>query len=212
MVMNIDLKELERKAFRDSMQDGLMEIMIGIILLGMAAASVSLVFVVGYILPLLFMGPITEAVRKRYTYPRLGYVKLHTDSARKTLPGIFLYQFIVFAVMAVALFIIFGDVTNPQLWFKWSPLWFAMMLVGAFLYSAGKSGSRSPYVYAFVSVISAFVFCIVDFKDLKFPYLFGELGTGLVVYFIFMGGVLAIIGLILFVHFLRKYPLPPEGA
>ena len=204
------LKDIEQKAFRDSMQDGLMEAMIGIVLLGMAAASVSLVFIAAYIMPLIFWGPISEAVRKRYTYPRIGYVKLRTDPARKVLPGVFLYQLAIFGILGVALFIIFGDVANAEHWHRSMPLVFSLMLVGACLYTADKSGSKCPYLYASVSVVSGCIFSVLEFKDLEFPFLFGELGTGLVLYFIFMGSIMVSTGIGLFVYFLHRHPQAPD--
>ena len=206
------LAEIERKAFRESLQDGLMEAMIGIILIGMAAASGHIVFVAVYLIPLLFWRPISEAIRRRYTYPRIGYYRLRSDPAKKVLPGVFLYQILVFILIGITLFVIFGDITDPGLWFRAMPLIFALMLVGAFLHTAGKTGSRRPYLYSMISLVIASVLSTMEFEGLNFPYLFGEFGAGLVLFFIFMGSLLLIIGALQFFSFLRSHPMAPDSA
>ncbi|NOQ34218.1 MAG: hypothetical protein GQ567_08530, partial [Methanosarcinales archaeon] len=71
MTQEINLKELEKKAYRDSQQDGLMEVMMGLILMTFGGFFYSTVFVF-YILLIVFSGKIVEFVRRRYTYPRIG--------------------------------------------------------------------------------------------------------------------------------------------
>jgi len=214
-----DFIDIEHRTFRESLQDGLMEIMIGIILMGMAGASLYLPLVALYLVPLLFWMPISEAIRKRYTYPRIGYFKLKKDPARRVLPGVFLYQALVFASVGLSLFILFGNSTDPKLWFRAMPLIFGMMLVGAFLHTAGKTGSRRPYIYASFSMIVASIFSIIEFEGLEFPYLFGEFGAGLVLYLSIMGSLLTIIGIYQFFSFVLRHPvatdsdlLVPEGC
>ena len=210
MPVQDNLVEIERKAFRESLQDGLMEILLGTILVGMAAASINILLVVIYLVPLIFWKPISEVARRRFTYRRIGYFSLRQDPARKVLPGVFLYQALVFVAIGIALLVIFGDFTDPGLWFRAMPVIFALMLVGAFLYTAGKTGSRRPYIYASVSIMAGSAFSILEFGGLDFRYLFGEFGAGLVLYFAFMGGLLLIAGIIQFFSFVRKYPVAPD--
>ena len=206
------LVEIERKAFRESLQDGLMEILLGAILIGMAAASINIFLVVIYLVPLIFWKPISEAARRRFTYQRIGYFRLRQDPARKVLPGVFLYQALVFVIIGIALLVAFGDFTDPSLWSQAMPVIFALMLVGAFMYTAGRTGSRRPYIYASVSILAGSLFSIMDFGDLDFRYLFGEFGAGLVLYFAFMGTLLLITGIIQFSSFMRKNPAVPDEA
>ena len=76
MTTNINWKEIERKAYRDAQQDGLMEILSGlgmIFIAGMVSGTLSTAFAP---LIVLFFKPALEALRRRFTYPRIGYVKL----------------------------------------------------------------------------------------------------------------------------------------
>jgi len=197
MSQTINLKELERKAFRDSQQDGLMEIMMGIILLTFGGFFYSTIFVF-YILLILFSGKIVEFFRNRYTYPRIGFVKLHQEKPKDALKGVFLFEFAVITIIFV-LISFFGDVTNSSQWVKWSPLFFGMILVGPFAHAASKSGSVRYSGYAILSVTLGVFFSLIEF---------GSGCTGLILYLVFIGGFLFFCGLVILIRFLREYPLP----
>jgi hypothetical protein len=72
---SIDLRELERKTLHTYLQDGLLDIILGVqlILLSLFLYNRSLFFVVMWT-PLALGG--LEVFRKRLIYPRVGYVKL----------------------------------------------------------------------------------------------------------------------------------------
>ena len=201
MSQTINLKELERKAFRDSQQDGLMEIMMGIILLTFGGFFYSTIFVF-YILLILFSGKIVEFFRNRYTYPRIGFVKLHQEKPKDALKGVFLFEFAVITIIFV-LISFFGDVTNSSQWVKWSPLFFGMILVGPFAHAASKSGSVRYSGYAILSVTLGVFFSLIEF---------GSGCTGLILYLVFIGGFLFLCGLVILIRFLREYPLPAIEA
>ncbi|NQT82007.1 hypothetical protein HQ563_03230 [bacterium] len=200
MTPHISLKETERKAFRDSQQDGLMEIVIGICLVAMSARLLSRPLIFTLAFPLFLPRILLPALRKRFTYRRIGYVKLIPDEAKKIVPGIFLILLILIAVMAVAL-LLFGDVSDFDLWVKWCPALFGTQLAGLFLSLASKTGSVRHCVFAVWSVVSGFVSSILNFEFRT---------AGVFIYFLMMGGLLALWGLVLFIRFLRKFPTPAE--
>ncbi len=197
MTETINLKELEKKAYRDSQQDGLMELMMGLILMAFGGFFYSTVFVF-YILLILFSGRIVESIRKRYTYPRIGFVKFPQENLKHNLTGVFLFEFAVIVII-FTLISLFGDVTDYSQWVKWSPLFFGMILVGPFAHVASKSGSVLYTGYAVLSVILGGFFSLIEF---------GSGCTGLILYLVFIGGFLVLCGLVIFIRFLRKYPLP----
>jgi hypothetical protein len=143
------------------------------------------------------MNPIIEIIRKKYTYPRIGRVKVQEDEPKITVVGIFLYMIAVAIVMAIAMFVIFGEI-NVENIYRSLPVFFSIMILGAMLYSHGKSGSKRYYVYAAVALITAPVFSYMDFE--------GKL-VNLGYYLLFIGFIFLVIGLSIFLHFLRKYPL-----
>lgn len=78
----LDLKEIERRANYAAFQDGLTEIFMGLFLffyggaLATDALSIGFIFI---ILTVFFAKPLIERIKKRYIYPRAGYVKLPED-------------------------------------------------------------------------------------------------------------------------------------
>jgi len=197
MTQEINLLELETKVYCDSQQDGLMEVMMGLILMTFGGFFYSTVFAF-YILLIIFSGRIVEFVRRRYTYPRIGVVKFHRENPKDALTGVFLFELAVIVII-FTLISLFGDVKDYSLWVNWSPLFFGMILVGPFAHAASRSGSVRYYGYAILSVILGLFFTLMGF---------GSGCTELILYLVFMGGFLVLSGLVIFIRFLRKYPLP----
>jgi len=197
----IDLLEIEKKAYRDSQQDGLMEVIMGLILMIFGGFFYSPIFAF-YILLILFSKKIVESIRRRYTHPRIGFVKFHEENRKDALTGVFLLEFAVIIII-FTLISIFGDVKDFSQWVKWSPLFFGMILVGPFAHAASRSGSIRYTGYAILSVVLGLFFSLIEF---------GSGCTGLILYLVFIGAFLFLGGLVIFSLFLRKYPLPAEGA
>ncbi len=197
----IDLLKIEKKAYRDSQQDGLMEVMMGLILITFGCFLYSPVFAF-YILLIIFSKKIVESIRRRYTYPRIGFVKFHKENPKDALTGVFLFEFAVIVII-FTLISIFGDVKDYSRWIKWSPLFFGMILVGPFAHAASRSGSIRYAGYAMLSVVLGLFFSIIEF---------GSGYIGLILYLVFIGAFLFLGGLVIFTLFLRKYPLPEVEA
>lgn len=198
----INLEEIEQRAWRDSMQDGLEMVMISIILLGTSATffSSSTTIFFTTIFPLLFARPIIEAIRRRYTYPRTGYVKVQADDGKKTARGIFLYMAVVVAVIAVALYIIFGSgLWPPYVFYQVAPAFIGAMILGAMIYTKSRSGDPRYHMYGLIALASGVAFSIRRFAPVK---------NGITLYLLFMGGVFLLLGLVQFATFLREHPLP----
>jgi hypothetical protein len=201
MTQNLNLKEIEKKAYRDSQQDGLMEVMMGLILMTFGGFFYSPVFSF-YILLIVFAGRIVEFIRRRYTYPRIGFVKFHEENPKDALTGVFLFEVAVIVIM-FTLISIFGEVTDYSQWVDWSPLFFGMILVGPFAHAQSKSGNVRYTGYAILSVVLGLFFSLAEFASGR---------TGLILYLVLMGGFLFISGLFIFARFLRRYPLATTGG
>jgi len=201
MKQQVDLKDIEQKAFRNSQQDGLMEFVMGICLLAMSTRLFSRVLIGMFPLAMLLFRPALNAMRKRFTYPRTGYVKLIPDKPKDAISGIALITLIVIAVLAVA-FILFADVGDFGLWLKWVPLWASVVLAIMFISLAAKSGTIRYYIFALWSVLYGLVLSILNFEPVE---------TGTLLYFLAMGALLTPSGLVIFIRFLRKFPKPAEG-
>ena len=200
MKQQVDLKEIEQKAFSQSQQDGLMEFVMGICLLAMSTRLFSRVLIGMFPLAMLLFRPVLNAMRKRFTYPRTGYVKLIPDKPKDAISGIALITLIVIAVLAVA-FILFAAVGDFGLWLKWVPLWAGVVLAIMFVSLAAKSGTIRYYIFALWSVLYGLVLSILNFEPIE---------TGTLLYFLAMGALLTPSGLVIFIRFLRKFPKPAE--
>lgn len=89
MADKIDLKKMEQRANRLLSQDGLTEMLLGAIFF-VSSASISgrgsfVPFLPIYII---FMKNIVEGFRNRYTYPRIGYVKIPDEESKDVSKGI----------------------------------------------------------------------------------------------------------------------------
>ncbi|MBU7033247.1 MAG: hypothetical protein HXS53_12005 [Theionarchaea archaeon] len=198
----VDLKTIEQKAYRGSMLDGFTEIFVGILLIGMGiffTMKVSLVFIVLFVV---FAPRLLEKLKRKYTYPRMGFVKLYEDPPKKTALGIFSYMMLVIVVMIVALYIIFSGIST-DLWYRWTPTFMGAMLTGALVYLAGKSGDSRYYGIAFFGFIVGITLSI---------YRFESMWTGITVYFFFMGLCFIGLGSGRFMYFLHRYPLQEESS
>jgi hypothetical protein len=202
MSETVSLKELERRAYREAQQDGIVELALGLTVLAWAAfvafrgpATAALV------VALLILQPRGwELIRARLTYPRVGQVKLRPEPARAVLPGVLSFIFIVAAAMVIAL-VIFGGRHDSAVWWKWLPLFVGMMLVGALAHAHAKSGSVRYSVFA---VLAAGTGLLASLLNLRSPE------DRLAVYLLGMGLFFVLAGVVVFVRFLRDHSLSSE--
>ena len=199
MSTHIDVKEIERKSFRYTEQDGLMEIMMGLLFIGVGVAfdtpfTIFVIFIAVFLFPRFIV-----FLRKRLSYPRTGYAKLPQDDPKKTGKGMLIYILGVATAFVICLFL-FGDLTDPALYRKWAPTFFGVVLLGPFNYLYSKSGSSHYWIYAVVILGLGLLFSIMNF----------EWYYGIINWMLSIGVFFLIAGLIIFVLFLRKYPRSAE--
>ena len=196
MAQEIDLKNIEQKTFRQSQQDGLMELVMGICMLAISTRLFSRLFIFMMVIPVLLFGPLLALMRRRFTHPRIGYVKLIPDKPKSVITGILLVTLVVLGAMAVAFFFL-GDIRDFNLWMRWCPFWGGTVLAGMFSSLASKSGAVRYYIFAGWSFLSGIVLSLLDFEVIE---------TGTLLYFAVMGGLLVPFGLTQFAMFLHKHP------
>jgi hypothetical protein len=192
-----NLAHLEKRAFRYDVQDGFTEFLAGILFFFVARAAIDphLAWV-----PALLVFPMRWASRffkEKFTYPRVGYVKLKTEDGKKMGRGMFGYLAAVIGILA-AILLATGGLTSGAAWRQWLPALAGGFTSGGFFYLAGRSGMwRHRLLGVFVIVWG--VAC-----SLLFPADFGTafsrwaLGTGL---------VSLLLGLVVFLVFVRNHPV-----
>jgi uncharacterized membrane protein YidH (DUF202 family) len=214
MTQNLDLKAIERRAFRSVHQDGLWDIYLGVLLL-----SLSLFFAVPesgegegtYMLFALLGVGIAFAVfqlGKRYvTVPRMGQVQFGPERQKRKITLAWIMGFYFLVTLGLVLF-------------------------SLYMWNANASGLRTELIVdpslerAFVASIAALIvgtsiIVISYFKEfLRGYYIALLMGCGFffTLWFdttlpmIIAGMFILVPGLVLFVTFLRQHPLPPQEA
>ncbi|MBN1641720.1 MAG: hypothetical protein JXA09_10835 [Anaerolineae bacterium] len=195
----LNLKHIERRVWRDVQQDGMIELMLGLLFLLASSYLYRQLLVLPFLLFLFFAPRAIEAVRARYTYPRIGYVALVSETPGVTFRGIAIYALIVVAAMALVL-LIAGRVADIDTWTQWVPALVGVLFSGGFLYAAGKSGAARYYLFIVLAVGLGVVFSL---------FFAGSYIERMQRYLLVLGGVFTIWGAIMFLLFLR-YPVREE--
>ena len=196
----VEQSKLARQTYRFAEQDGLTEIFAGVMLLTMGAVSGTRVGTGLVIFVLLFGAPALFRLRSRISYPRIGYAKLPPEPPTKLAAGILGFKAAVIVLTAIMM-AIFGDVSDTDSWYRWSPAFVSLILIGMFNFVASKTGSRRYYVFAGLSVAAGLALALIPFASRT---------TGLVIYCSAMGVMFLLGGIMKFITFLRKYPKPVE--
>lgn len=205
--MSNDIKRIQQKAFRHSIQDGIIGIYGGLFLAFYAgfydyvisdfqtnfpAAPFALFFA--------FSAFIIEFIRRRYTYPRIGYVKMAFGKETVFIIAVFVPLIIFPVILAIAVSF-FSNTWNIDPLLKWSPIFFGVVLAILFYGLVVKSGNTRYYALSAGSVVSGLVLSFIPFTSAK---------MGIIIYLLIMGGLLFLWGLVAFIRFLRQYQKMPE--
>jgi hypothetical protein len=209
MSTTINLKELERRAWRSTFQDGVWDIVLGLQLLAMGLAPL-----LEEVIPLsdwwimILWVPIMLVlwVGKKYiTVPRMGLVRFGPKrKARLTaMMAIVSISLLLSVILGVLVFTdsipskFAGGISVPVI------TWVALF-VAAFSVAAYCTDVNRLYLYGMLFAIPYPVRIILkQIPDLR--------GFSLLGYFI-AGGIVLLVGLVLFVRFLQDYPVMPEPA
>jgi hypothetical protein len=201
MSEKINLKEMEQNAYKLLNQDGLMELLMGAILFVVSAtfggASAFSSFLAIYVI---FIRQIVEGFKKRYTYPRIGYLKLPEEDSKKIAIGIFTYLGVVLLALMAFIYLIYGGVTG-ELLNKWIPLLIGLIFFGGLHYHYSKSGDKIVLLYNAIALGAGLVFSLLDFPE--------EM-IGAQFYTLFMSAVFIVAGVLRFRKFRNDYPFEPN--
>ncbi|MFW9980745.1 MAG: hypothetical protein ACFFE3_02375, partial [Candidatus Thorarchaeota archaeon] len=76
----IDLVKLEQSTFRIANQDGLTELWMGMMIMAISLVLTQTAFVSTVAFLIIFQAVFTEKIKEKYTYPRIGKVKLRDEA------------------------------------------------------------------------------------------------------------------------------------
>lgn len=206
MSHTMNLKELERKAFRSTFQDGLWDIFIGIVFLNFAVGSWLTNLGWGDFWGSMAMLPINLLAyaglwlgKRHITAPRLGRVQFGPARQRRIRR---LIPIISIIIAAAALFglaqFTWSEAPSGRLipLIAWAVIWMAIFGLAAYWLDVPRF-----WIYGALSSITYQVGVV-----LKDSGLWG-VKSAFAPYFV-TGPIIVLIGLILFVRFLRYYPKP----
>jgi len=185
MSNSIDLEQVERDARQTVNQDGVLYFFMGLLLV-----TVGVSFLIPYlswigILGILFVFP-AEWVRRRVTYPRIGYAKFQTP------PG-FGRGIGIFAALAVVVLLIVAF-TVPRL----MPVAIGGVFGLSFYFGASMSG---------VQWRDWVVIGLILVSGMGTAVLFEDWHTATAVQLSFIGIILIVLGLVDLIRFVREHPV-----
>ena len=203
MSTSFDLKEIERRANYAAFQDGLTEIFMGLFLFFYGGALATDLLGVGFVfivVTVFFAKPLIERIKKRFIYPRAGYVKLPEDP-HTTGKGIAIAAVVMIVALLGTMGIsmaVLGQKTGLDFFLTYivPPASGFMLAIGP--YWLGQTyGLTRGYVLAAIFILGGIAMPVFGIAS-------GYEAVGWLCTFV---GLLALgTGTFMFVRFIRKYP------
>jgi len=196
MVFSIDMRRIKRQSYQIIRQDGLSDICAGLMLGIMAIFFFEFRYSVTLIVGCAMQTIVLPICRKKFTYPRVGYVKFPGRADKKSL----IVWDIAVPLIVVGLIICAGIWVRPLL-----PL-----CLGAFLAGLSLAGARiTGYVLDYILVGVLLASGLIGLLLIQLGY-----APGLATAYQFWGlsSILIPVGLVQLIRFLRKYPEPIKEA
>lgn len=208
MSQHLDLEKIERRVQQSVFQDGLMEIMLGGFLLVTSASLAASAKLIPFISVLVvFLGnPLLERLKKRYIYPRIGYVKLRPEKeADPKGIAVAAILFVVILLGSTGIFpLAMGEDRGWAFWFNYFlPASTGFMLAIGPFWLGETYGVKRGYVFAALFLLSGIAIPVLGIAS-------GYEAVGLEC--LLVGVISLISGATMFTRFLRKYPVPAEGS
>jgi hypothetical protein len=195
---NTDIQELEQETYRYSMQDGLAQILVGLILVTSAYVIENLNWYFYFFWLIVFAIPIWEKLRRKFTYPRIGYVKVRQDEPSR--PGMAVLLFVMTNLVVVSLVMVLIPGDNPiydTLW-RYSPIVFGVMMILPSFFLVEKTGDRRYYALGILTVTTGLIVALLEFESPRAGPVLCLLGWGVAI---------ILVGLTTFIRFIRRYPI-----
>lgn len=214
MSTQLDLKEIERKAFRSTYEDGLWDIYFGLIVICMSifiyrpASGYSPMNIILALLAMSVAYSLFWAAKKYITVPRMGQVRFgDIRKKKKTTMAVFL-SFVVLVQLILLGLTTLGWL-DPEVsvrvngFLKSRDLMdLTVALIGSLIVVSGMTltayFSDFPRGYFIAAMMALAVFLMIYLNQPAYPIL--------------LGALMIIPGTVLFFRFLKRYPLPGEAG
>ncbi|MHA2141793.1 MAG: hypothetical protein ACXADC_07010 [Candidatus Thorarchaeota archaeon] len=198
----IDLVKLEQATFRTANQDGLTEIWMGLMIMAIALILIQTAFVatVGFLI--IFQAAFNDRVKERFTYPRIGKVKLRGEAE---LPSGYGWILVVVLMIPALTAVIFSSRMENELVFliaRWAPLLVGIGLIQPAAYLVERSDLKSYYGLGAVAAVLGALFVVIEVTT---PV------DRMVGYMAIVGALFFLAGLNNLARFVKKYPILAVG-
>ena len=145
-------QNIRSSAERETYRDGIMEIAAGVLFFIVALATGRPAFYWMYLGAILILGPGVQRLKARFTYPRIGYVRLPNEDPGRLRRGLVTWVLGVFLLVAVVLTLT-GHLTDNLAWRRAAPALGGLLFAGGYTYMAQRSRLRRHYVLAASSAL-----------------------------------------------------------
>jgi hypothetical protein len=189
--------DVRRTAIAAPYEDGLLELLMALLFVGIAAVwGVGRGEVLGLLaLPIIIGGGLALAwIKRTVTEPRIGHVEPRKDDG----PAWHWFAFIGAGLLLMAIAVILtGEIGTSESWMRWFPFLSGYLIAGAFRYLAAASGLRRYLVLGAASLICGTTVAIAS--D-------GSSYASVAAYFMAMAIIVAAFGGTALVLFLSRHP------
>ena len=214
MSTSTELDKIALKVQQAYYEDGLADLFMGVIFLGLASLFTLLahnitflVFMIVMLNPLLY-GHLIKVAKRRWVYPRAGYVKPKPFQETST-RGVLLILVLMASILIlppVVLFIISGY-AGLFFWLAWiAPFGFGLMITIGLFILAHRYHLTRYYLFAILLPVIGF---IVPWLNLSFPNAYAAFFTTLAIQTAIIGLLALFSGTVLFLQFIHRYPVEP---
>ncbi len=188
----IDIKEIERRAYLTYHKDGIIDIYLGLAVVILALSD--MIFMLA-LFPIFY-----RDTKRRYTFPRLGYVKF-SEKTNKIMKSQKPLTMILAFIFLATIFAWYLGTTGNQVWFQpyvqnWKWI-FAGASVIIFSVFAWLTDLKRLYYYG---VLSLLWFSVANYLPLQ----------GYILFLVF-GGAIALSGAIQLYRFTQEYKVEPRA-
>jgi hypothetical protein len=197
-------------------EDGLADLFMGLIFLGLASVFTLLahnitflVFMIVLLNPLIY-GHLIEVAKRRWVYPRAGYVK-HKPLQDISTQGVILILALVatLLILPVSILFIISSYSGLFFWLTWiAPLGFGSLIsIGPFILARKHHITR----YYLFSLLLPVIGAIIPWLNLSFPNAYAAFFTTFAIQTATTGLLALLSGTVLFFQFIHRYPIEPTA-
>ena len=214
MSQNLDLKAIERKAFRSVHQDGLWDIYLGGLMLVLSlffaipeSGEGELTYMVIALLGVAVVFAVFQLGKKYITTPRMGQVQFGPERQKRkiTLGWIMgTYVLVTLGMVLFSLYIWNRSASGQTVDLALTP---SLERVLVALVAALLAGTSTLVISYFREFVRGYYIALLMGLGFFFTLL-----LDMTIPMIVAGALILVPGLILFVNFLRQHPLPPQEA